>query len=782
VPKSPQLHIFARLSDPAFLAQAWRRVREHYPAAKLPAELVSFERRRGANLDALAAQIANQTFLPQPAFLIDIPKPNKPGETRPIALLQPEDRIVLTALNTLLYPRADRTLLPGCIAYRAGQGPSIAIQRLRELIAQGNCFSATGDIDNFFASINRDHLFKILSRQIQETPILNLLEAYLHIGTSARNLEWSDTGLGIAQGSPLSPLLSNLYLSDFDRHLQSSNLPWMRYADNLILLANDAARLQTAWERAVRYLASPCQLKLNADSVSLVPVSQGFEFLGVWLQTHGGKLVTTMAPSRLEQKRLALTALLRGNSLNLEQLVVDIAESSLGWRNYYGKVQGTGPQLLSLEEHLTALLIPWLQHFRANAGRRQTAAELKAALMKLELPVTTDPRGKIKWIELLLARSKPPSVATTNKASLSVLAAKAIRSRKEEMEQRRQELEEIIITKPGTYLGRSGERLVIRRDGKRQNEVPFNLIRNITFLTTAISLSGELIVETAARGIPILVAGPDGRPAVRIGPPDLPSYDLSLAQSTLAASPGGLELARIIVNGKIRNQRNLLQYLLKFPERRSGSKDFLSIGTTAIADMRKIMAENQKLSFREAMLPEEHDRERNRLFASEAQAALSYWSAVRALLWWKPGFERRVHRGAGDLVNSLLNYGYGILYSRLLTVLLKSGLNANIGFLHKPQPGKAGLLYDFIEEFRAPVVDRTVFALLNLSVDLTVSESGLDSESRHILARRVLERFQANTRYHGEAIPLQKVVELQAQMLIRHIRGEEAYKPYVLPW
>ena len=109
--------------------------------------------------------------------------------------------------------------------------------------------------------------------------------------------------------------------------------------------------------------------------------------------------------------------------------------------------------------------------------------------------------------------------------------------------------------------------------------------------------------------------------------------------------------------------------------------------------------------------------------------AASYWSAVRRLLWWKPGFEGRVRRGAADLVNSLLDYGYGILYSRLMNVLVRAGLNVHIGFLHKPQKGKAGLLYDFIEEFRAPAVDRTVFSWLNLGVDAKATEEGLTSRN-----------------------------------------------------
>jgi CRISP-associated protein Cas1 len=114
-------------------------------------------------------------------------------------------------------------------------------------------------------------------------------------------------------------------------------------------------------------------------------------------------------------------------------------------------------------------------------------------------------------------------------------------------------------------------------------------------------------------------------------------------------------------------------------------------------------------------------------------------------MWWKPGFEGRIRRGATDLVNSQLNYGYGILYSRLMNALVRAGLNVYVGFLHKPQKGKAGLLYDFIEEFRAAAVDRTVFSRLNLGVEARVTEDGLDAQSRRELARSVLQRLQSDT-------------------------------------
>jgi len=765
-------HLFSRLSDPGLLAQAWHRVLNHYKHNAIPAPLAEFDRRRGARLDTLARQIRDETFLPQPASLIYIPKPNHPSEQRPISLLQPDDRIVLTALNILLTPIIDRTLLPGAMAYRARTGASQAIAFVRQKLSEGYQHIATGDVDDFFANINREGLLKMLRRSILEERILNLLEAYLHIGVASRSLEWSDTGKGIAQGSPLSPLLSNLYLSGFDRHLQSTNLPWVRFADNILLVSRNSASAAAAWGRAVQFLTGECQLRLNPESILVTSASGGFEFLGIWFEEDR----CSMARAKLAQKRANLAQSLKQNPGRLTDLVEELSESFTGWRNYYGAIPGAVPQLELLQQHLEDLLVPWLRAYRNAPGPRPSAVELKALLASIQLPVLTDPRKRIKWAELLLSRSKPePTPATP--AKIASRTSQAVRLRKEQLAARRELMEEIIITKPGTYLGRTGERLLIRHDGKREGEVPFSLIRNITFLTSAVSLSGELMIEAAARGIPILIAGTDGRPAVRIGAPDLAGHEISLAQSALAASPGGLELARRIVTGKIRNQINLLKYFLKYPERRSGSPDFLTIAANAIASM-----EDQAARAATASFGTDHELERNRLFATEGQAAQNYWTAVRAMLWWKPGFERRTHRGAADLVNALLNYGYGILYSRLWLVLTKTGLNPNVGFLHKPQPGKAGLLYDFIEEFRAPLVDRSVFSLLNLGSGLEATEHGLAAETRHILARKVLSRFQTATRYHGETLPLQKVVELQAQLLVRHVQSKDEYKSFVLPW
>ncbi len=175
------------------------------------------------------------------------------------------------------------------------------------------------------------------------------------------------------------------------------------------------------------------------------------------------------------------------------------------------------------------------------------------------------------------------------------------------------------------------------------------------------------------------------------------------------------------------------------------------------------------------------DLERNQLFAAEAQAAAAYWKAVKALLWQNVGFSGRIRQGATDPVNASLNYGYGILYSRVLSVLSRTGLNPTIGFLHKPQPRKAALLYDFIEEFRAAAVDRVVFSLLNLGKDLKMEDGRLDNGTRQMLAHAVLRRLQAGTRYHGEAASLLTVIEHQGRLLVRHIEGKSRTKVLCCP-
>lgn len=773
-------HLFSRLTNPAELDAAFSDVLAHYPKSATPKPLQDFDRHRGREIHQLARELHSHQFLPQPAALIHIPKPNKPGESREIGLLSPHDRIVLTLLNRILTPILDHHFPPHVFSYRRGRSAAQSIHQASAAIAAGNSHAATGDIDDFFPSIHRPTLLDDLKQHIWEQAIIDLVETYLHIGSAPiyggpqGPVDWSDTGLGIAQGSPLSPLLSNLYLLPIDRSLAKHSLQPIRYADNFLLLAKNQADNTAAFQQLQAQLKVR-HLTLDPASVTIAPESAGFEFMGFWFQSG----CRSIAPARLETKRLTLKAICDRHHENLDALIAELSETAKGWRNYYASSEpasNTRPQLQSLQDELTSLLAAWLKTYRSKpTNLRARIDDLRRAILSIELPLPADASQKAKWATSLLAKSKPDKPP---KPQLGPQAKRAVAARKKEYQQRKEELQEILITKPGAYLGRTGERLLIRRDGKREAEIPLNLIRNITILTTACSFSGELAAEAANRGISISVLGHDGRPQVTISAPEAPHYHLSLAQASLSSSSQGLELAKSFVLGKIRNQLNLLRYRAKYKERRGAARFFPQWDEIA-ADMVAIETKLEALKFEGAA---DISLERNRLMAAEGQAAASYWRAVRQLIWRNVNFQGRVHKGAGDLLNCLLNYGYGILYSRVSAALSRAGLNLNIGFLHTPQPNRPSLVFDFIEEFRAPIVDRTVFALLNLGKNFEINDGALSTDARHDLSRAIVHRLQAPCRYHSETIPLQDILSRQARRLASHIEGKDIYKPFVAPW
>ncbi|MDO8691572.1 MAG: CRISPR-associated endonuclease Cas1 [Dehalococcoidia bacterium] len=130
---------------------------------------------------------------------------------------------------------------------------------------------------------------------------------------------------------------------------------------------------------------------------------------------------------------------------------------------------------------------------------------------------------------------------------------------------------------------------------------------------------------------------------------------------------------------------------------------------------------------------------------------------TRDLLLPDFGWEGRVTRGATDLVNSCLNYGYGILYSHVQRAVLLAGLDPYAGFVHVDRAGKPSLVLDLTEEFRQMVVDRTIFGLLNRGVKVEAEEGRLVESSRRLLAEQVYARLDGEEPYEGKKHKLRTI-------------------------
>lgn len=243
---------------------------------------------------------------------------------------------------------------------------------------------------------------------------------------------------------------------------------------------------------------------------------------------------------------------------------------------------------------------------------------------------------------------------------------------------------------------------------------------------------------------------------------------------TLDDSNASFALAKKFVEGKIKNQMSLLKYINKYKKRSNG---FPALIEKCISRMTSIMKESYSIPC--------HNNEwrQGSLFGIEGRAASFYWEAIGEVINGRVHFPGRKRKNASDLVNMLLNYGYAILRSRVYLGIVKQGLNPGISFLHVPHRGEPTLVFDLMEEFRAPVVDRTVVALLGRDTQLPLNEDGLLAEdTRRKLITAIHKRLYQPVLYHGKSLTLDEIIREQALSLVQHLKGKRIYRPYLAKW
>lgn len=271
----------------------------------------------------------------------------------------------------------------------------------------------------------------------------------------------------------------------------------------------------------------------------------------------------------------------------------------------------------------------------------------------------------------------------------------------------------LIFSEFGQFLGKHSERLVVRKGKDVLAEHPLMDLEQIIIAASGIGISSDLVEACVRRGITITLVDYSGRPYANLVSPALTATVRTRRAQLMAYNDHrGVEIARLFACGKIQNQRNLLRYFGKYRKQRYQEKFLL---------LQQI--EQQIAALQETLLDidaPQIEEVRSRLLNVEGRAAHLYWQGVQTLLApgagpleQDSGFVGRTHRGATDPVNALINYGYGILYSQVWNALNLAGLEPFAGFLHADRSGKPSLVLDFIEEFRQPIVDRTVIALWN---------------------------------------------------------------------
>jgi len=344
----------------------------------------------------------------------------------------------------------------------------------------------------------------------------------------------------------------------------------------------------------------------------------------------------------------------------------------------------------------------------------------------------------------------------------------------------------VLVSTFGTFVGKKSERLVLRGPGlakgkpaspqspapPEQVEIPLFRVGEIVMPSRGATLSVDLIQEAVARGIPITFLSSTGQPFAMLTSPMLTATVQTRREQLRAMDDRrGAELCRAFVAGKLRNQAGLLVY---FAKAESGQRRADAL--QAASDVRK--ARSRALQV-DGSTP---GMVRETLMGIEGMGAQAYWRGVKGLLEGKCEFEGRKGRGAVDAVNALLNYGYGILTSRVWAAVMLAGLDPFAGFLHADRPGKPSMVLDLIEEMRAPVVDRAVLAYVRLGQPVRFEGALLDEATRKAIATAVVERLEANVVVRGRKLTVGSVVQQQARSVATFLRREGKYRPFSMTW
>lgn len=342
-----QQSLFERISSKESLRASFRAVKRNDGSPGVDGvSIKEFEGRLEEEVSQLSEEVRSWTYKPSPVRQVEIPKPGKGKGVRKLGIPTVRDRVLQGSIKGVLEPILEPTFSKSSYGFRPGRNQRQAVEAAQRMVQEGKEYVVDIDLSKFFDRIQHDRLIHRLGQHIEDKRVLRLIGITLRSGVMKDGLV-SPTGEGSVQGSPLSPLLSNVVLDELDKELEARGLGFCRYADDCNIFVASMKAAERVMRNVTKYIEKRLKLVVNQEK-SKVALSRCVKFLGMTI-IAGTLAISSQSINQAMEKVRQLTQ--RGTSQKLERTIQEVNRWYVGWASYYKMTQYPS-QLAKIEAHI----------------------------------------------------------------------------------------------------------------------------------------------------------------------------------------------------------------------------------------------------------------------------------------------------------------------------------------------------------------------------------------------------------------------------------------------